>query len=203
MSVFTVNLNTTVQGTLDVNSVTGAQVDPSIQRTVYIMGPNRINRKLVDGESFTDCNYYKRFAPYNATTNPGGCSLEQAILTITTDDGSTYSDVPGENTYPLVSTLSIVAGTTYTDTGNYVDILGTTGGYATFAQITNSHASQDIQVRLNGATTAVFTLEHASTQVFNAGDLSISKIEVDNSTSGAIGPVGVEIILSVRSVCNS
>ena len=203
MSVFTVNLNTTAQGTLDTHPTTGAQNDPSIQRQVYIMGPNKVNRLLSDGESFTDCNYYKRFCPYDATTNPYGCALENAILTLTTDDGSIYSDVPSENTYPLVEDLSIVAGTTYTDTGNYVDILGTTGGYAVFAQLTNTHATQDVQVRLNGATTAIFTLEAASTQVFNAGDLSISKIEIDNSTSGAVGPVAVQIVLSVRSVCNS
>ena len=53
MSVFRVRLTNNRQGLLDVYDN---------QRTAYIMGPNRINRVLKDGEVFTDCNYWKRFA---------------------------------------------------------------------------------------------------------------------------------------------
>jgi hypothetical protein len=47
MSVFKVKLNNSRQGLLDVYEN---------QRSAYIMGPNRVNRKLKDGEVFTDCN---------------------------------------------------------------------------------------------------------------------------------------------------
>jgi len=205
MSVFRVALNNREQGLLDKDPSTasagavtgqglGTQIDPSKQRGVYVMGPNLINRLLIDGDTFTDCNYWKRFAYPQV-------SLEDAIVEVVSDDGSIYSDVASENVYPYVYDESIVAGTTWTD--NEVDIAGDTGGYAVFAQITNKHASQDITMRLNGLTTAVMDLPADSTQVFNSGDLSLSLIEFDNSTSGAVGPVEVQVVLSVRSVCNT
>jgi hypothetical protein len=62
MSVFRVNLNNSVQGTLDLNPATTAEFVTSVQRTVYVTGPNKIYRKLADGDTFTDCNYWKKFA---------------------------------------------------------------------------------------------------------------------------------------------
>jgi hypothetical protein len=205
MSVFRVALNNRQQGLLDLDPSTasagavtgqglGDQKDPSIQRGVYVMGPNLINRLLIDGETFTDCNYWKRFAYPQV-------SLEDAIVEVVSDDGSIYSDIATENVYPKVYDESVAAGTTWTD--NEVDIAGDTGGYAVFAQITNKHRSQDISMRLNGLTTAVMDLPADSTQVFNSGDLSLSLIEFDNSESGASGPVEVQVVLSIRSVCNS
>ena len=49
MSVFRVNLNNADQGKLDIDPTAGTQFSTSKQRTVYVMGPGRINRKLVDG----------------------------------------------------------------------------------------------------------------------------------------------------------
>lgn len=211
MSVFRVKLNNVNQGLLDLNPSTarsaygqnavtgqglGNQMNPSIQRGVYVMGPNLSNRLLIDGETFTDCNYWKQFAypqvPYN-----------EAFIEVVTDDGSVWSSNSSENVFPKVYDLSVSAGTTYTDSGNYADILADTGGHAVFAQITNKDESQDIKMRLNGVTDAIVDLPANSTQVFNAGDLSLTKIELDNSVSGASGPVEVQIVLSVRSVCNS
>lgn len=196
MSVFRVALNNTAQGLMDNTYETGhgVQAVPSIQRTVYIMGPNKINRELADGETFTDCNYYKRFCYPQV-------ALSEAILTLVTDDGSVWSDVESENTYPLVYTLTCLSGTTYTDAANIADIAGDTGGYAVFCQITNTGAN-DVQVRLNGAATAIFTLEDGTSQAFNAGDLSVTKVEVSNSASGAATCV-VEVLCSVKSVANS
>jgi hypothetical protein len=205
MSVFRVALNNRKQGLLDLNPATatpgavtgqglGDQKDPSIQRGVYVMGPNLINRLLIDGETFTDCNYWKRFAYPQVP-------LEEAIVEVVSDDGSVYSDVASENVYPKVYDSSVDAGTTYAD--NQVDIATDTGGYAVFAQVTNKHASQDIRMRLNGLTTAIMDLPADSTQVFNSGDLALTLIEFDNSDSGAAGPVEVQTVLSVRSVCNS
>lgn len=204
MSVFRVKLNNVNQGLLDLDPSTasagsvvgqglGDQMNPSIQRGVYVMGPNLINRLLLDGETFTDCNYWKRFAypqvPYN-----------EAFVEVVTDDGSIYSDVASENTYPRVYDRTIAASDTFGD--NEIDIVGDTGGYATFAQITNNGSGPDIKVRLNGLTSAAFDLAAGDTQVFNSGDLSISLIEFDNTASGATD-ADVQVIVSVRSVCNT
>jgi hypothetical protein len=209
MSVFRVKLNNVGQGLLDKDPSTatagavtgqglGDQISTSKQRGVYVMGPNRINRLLIDGETFTDCNYWKRFAYPQV-------SYSEAIVEVVTDDGSVYSDVASENVYPRVYDVSVAAASTYTDAANKVDIASDTGGYAVFAQITNQEASggQDIRMRLNGLTTAIVDLPANSTQVFNAGDLALTLIEFDNSTSGATGPVDVQVVLSVRSSCNS
>lgn len=204
MSVFRVKLNNVNQGLLDKNPATasagsivgqglGGQMNPSIQRGVYITGPNRINRLLTDGETFTDCNYWKRFASPQV-------SFENAFIEVVTDDGSIYSDIASENTYPRVFDIDATAGTTFTD--NQADIVGDTGGYAVFAQITNN-GSEDVRIRLNGLTTAVFDLPSSSSQIFDKGDLSISLIEVDHSASGASSTVAVQVITSVRSVCHS
>lgn len=190
MSVFRVNLNNRVQGVLDKDPTTGEQFETSKQRTLYVMGPQRINRLLQDGDTFTDSNYWKRFA-YPQT------SLENAFIEVVSDDGSVWSDVISENTYPKVYDVTATGGSTYED--NVVDILGDTGGFAIFTQITNQ-GEGDVKIKLNG--TAIFDLTDGSTQVFNAGDLAINLIEVDNSVSGA-GDVDLQILLSVRTVSSS
>jgi hypothetical protein len=85
MSVFKVKLTQgigrTAQGYLDPAVVNGA----SIQRTIYAPGPNKINRKLFDGQTFTDVNYWKRFAYPNL-------AHENAFIEVVTDDGSVWSD---------------------------------------------------------------------------------------------------------------
>jgi hypothetical protein len=200
MSVFRVKLQNATQGQLDRNPSTassndvGLQMDPSIQRTVYVTGPNHTYRKLKDGDVFTDCNYWKRFS-YPQLPE------DQAFIEVVTDDGSIYSDVPSENTYPKVYDLSIENGTTFTNTNNVVDILGDTGGYAVFVQITNMGGTA-VKCRLNGITDAIFDLDATSTQIFSYGDLSISKLEFSNTVSGG-SDTDVQVLLSVRSMCYS
>ena len=203
MSVFRVALNNTSQGLLDldpsgasagaiVGQGLGPQMSPSIQRGVYVMGPNLINRLLIDGDTFTDCNYWKRFAFPQVT-------LQDAIVEVVTDDGSVYSDIAAENTFPKVYDITATGGSVFTD--NQADIVAD-GGFATFAQITNQDSSQDVTVRLNGVADSVFDLPSDTTQVFNAGDLLITLIEIDNSLSGATD-ADIQILVSIRSVCNS
>lgn len=206
MSVFKVALQSIAQGYMDLNPSTatpyqaalygnlGAEMNPSIQRTIYVAGPNHTYRKLKDGDQFTDCNYWKRFAYPQ-------CALADAFISVVTDDGSVYSDVSEENTFPKVYDLSIVNGTTYTNANNIVDILTDTGGFAVFVQIANNGATA-VKVRLNGVANAVFDLSAAETQVFNHGDLSISKLEFANTVSGG-GTSAVQVLVSVKSVCNS
>ena len=204
MSVFKVALNSIAQGYMDLNPATatsisannhsqlGAEMSPSIQRTIYVAGPNHTYRKLKDGEQFTDCNYWKRFAYPQ-------CALADAFIEVVTDDGSVYSDVSSENTYPKVYDLSVTNGSSYTS--NVVDILGDTGGFAVFVQIANQ-GSTAVKVRLNGTANAIFDLGAGETQVFNHGDLSVTKLEFANTVSGG-STSAVQVLVSVKSACNS
>ena len=97
MSVFRVRLSNSRQGLLDVYDN---------QRSAYIMGPNRVNRKLKDGETFVDSNYWKRFAYPQVP-------LEEAFIEVVEDDGTVYSDKVQDNTSPKVSNISAAAGSQF------------------------------------------------------------------------------------------
>jgi len=200
MSVFKVHLNYPgKQGYLDYNPATaspgylGNQMQPSKQRTMFCAGPNRIYRELFDGQVFTDCNYWKRFAYPQV-------SQEVAFIEVLTDDGSIYSDIPGENTFPKVFyPYSVLIADTFAT--NFIDILGTYGAAATFVQITNlgTAATQNITVQLNGDVDAVMLLAFGDTQVFNAGDLAVTKLGFDGGTANTT----LQIVLSLTVQCNS
>jgi hypothetical protein len=202
MSVFRVKLNNTNQGQMDLDPSTASSVSAGIglgtafttskQRTIYVTGPGSTWRKLSDGDTFTDCNYWKRFAYPQV-------ELHEAFIEVVTDDGSIYSDVASENTYPKVYNVLIPQSTNFED--NVVDILTDTGGHAVFAQISNQ-GSTAVRVRVNGVADAVFDLPASTTQVFNSGDLSITKLEFLNNVSGG-STADVQVLLSVKSVCNS
>lgn len=200
MSVFKVHLNYPgKQGYLDFNPATaspgylGDQMQPSKQRTMFCTGPNRIYRELFDGQVFTDCNYWKRFA-YPQVPQ------ETAFIEVLSDDGSIYSDIPGENTFPTVFyPYAVVVADTFAT--NFIDIIGTYGAAATFVQITNlgTLATQDITVQLNGSVSAVMLLAAGDTQVFNAGDLAVTKLAFDGGTADTT----LQIVLSLTVQCNS
>ena len=211
MSVFRVKLQNTKQGQLDLNPSTatpvaignpanqylGSQMNPSLQRTIFVAGPHRIYRELFDGQTFTDCNYWKRFAYPQVP-------LDQAFIEVVTDDGSVYSDFSEENNYPLTfggDTAYTVASTdTFAD--NVIDILGTYGSYATFVQVTNlgtSSPTQDIKMELNGPSNAILSLAAGDTQVFNAGDLLVSALAFQGGSADST----VQVVLSVKSICNT
>lgn len=192
MSVFKVNLNNIDQGRLDVNPLTGEQMQPSIQRTLWATGPNRIYRKLKDGEEFTDCNYWKQFAYPQVP-------LSEAFIEVVTDDGSIYSSNPEENTFPFAQTVTVL--TTDTFETNYIDVLGTYNSYAVFTQIENlgTTSNQDIDVQLNGLSSAEFGLANGAVQTFNRNDLTITRIAFEGGSANTT----VQLIMSVQSVCNS
>jgi hypothetical protein len=181
MSVFRVRLSNSRQGLLDVYDN---------QRSAYIMGPNRINRKLRDGETFVDCNYWKRFAYPQLP-------LEEAFIEVVEDDGTVYSDQLQDNTYPKVYNISAAAGSSFED--NRADIEGDAGSFALFAQITN-RSGGDVRVRINGMDSAVIDLPGGSTQVFNVGEMTIALLEVENPSEGA---VEVQIVVSIRVAATS
>ena len=192
MSIFKVKLNSVKQGQLDVNMLTGVQNAVSLQRTVYLEGPG-LNKSLMnDGDRFTACNYFKQFCYPQV-------SMEHAILECEDDDGSVYSPIPGENTYPKVYNLTIHKDDTYTSEDCSADIQGDTGGYAVFAQVTNL-GEYDVKVQLNGNADAIIDLPADHTQVFNYGDLAISSLAFDNTASGNEAVV-IQILVSIKSSC--
>jgi len=188
MSVFRVNLNNTQQGLLDLNPATGGQFATSIQRTIYVAGPGRSYRELRDGDTFTDNNYWKKFAYPQV-------SLADAFITVVEDDGSIYSDVPEENTFPRVYDMDITAGTDFED--NVIDVVGDNGSPAVTASINNTD-SQGVRVKLNGLATAIFDLPGNTAENFQHGDAVISQIEFSNTSSGATDAT-VQVILTIRS----
>lgn len=182
MSVFRVRLTNNRQGLLDVYDN---------QRTAYIMGPNRINRVLKDGEVFTDCNYWKRFA------HPP-LPLEEAFIEVVEDDGTVYSDSISNNTYPKVYDISAAPGSGFSH--NVADIASDSGSFALFAQITNKSQTESVRVRLNRMDSAIIDLGAGNTQVFNAGEITIGCLEVENS---GVDEVQVQVIVSIRVATTS
>lgn len=91
MSEFKVKLNNSKQGMMDVNPATQAQFSISVQRTIFVQGPQKIP-KTFDGEQFVDCNYWKKFAYPQI-------EQEQAFIEVVSDDGSIYSENPAENNF--------------------------------------------------------------------------------------------------------
>lgn len=202
MSVFTVKLQNVNQGLMDLDPSThpaiaggndtygklGTAFTVSKQRQIYVAGPNRTYRLLSDGESFTDCNYWKRFAypqvPY-----------DQAFIEVTTDDGSVYSDIAEENTFAAGATETL--STDYADT--IIDFVTDHGGAARFLQVQNLDGTRAITGQLNGDVDVTFTLNAGESQIFNNGDLAITLLKL----KGASGTPQASWIASIRSTCNS
>ena len=183
MSIFRVKLSNNRQGLLD---------SYSNQRSAYITGPHRINRKLKDGDTFTDCNYWKRFAYPNVP-------LEEAFIEVVYDDGTIYSDKISENTYPKVYNITAASGSSFSD--NRADIAGESGSFALFAQITNKSDAETIKVRINGLNTAIIDIPSGATQTFNPGEVTIGLLEIDNSAGQS--EVSVQIVVSISSIGTS
>jgi len=181
MSVFKVKLTNINQGLLDTNAQSSGT---SVQRGVWIMGPNKINRLLLDGATFTDSNYWKRYAypqvPY-----------DQAIVETVTDDGSVWADNPvGARTFGVASTFTPAAAY---NTTNVIDYLSTYGSYAKYVQISTTGANTTC--RINGS--VELTVTTSASQIFNPGDLDIAKLEFKGS--GAT----VSVFAAVASVQNT
>lgn len=171
----------------------GQPFNVSPQRTMFCTGPNRIYRELTDGAVFTDCNYWLRFDVANDPT--------YGFIEVLFNDGSIYSDIPAENTFPVIYSPYNVL-TTDTFTTNVLDIIGTLGSAATFVQITNNGTvspAQDIKIQLNGSSMAVMTLAAGDTQVFNAGDLTVTAL----AFMGGASNTTLQIILSLTVQCTS
>ncbi len=198
MSVFQVQLNNVKQGLLDLDPSTdvaghtygnlGTAFATSKQRQIYVAGPHRTYRLLVDGATFTDCNYWKRFAYPQV-------DYQFAFIKVVTDDGSVYSDVPSENV--SVHGATITTTTSFAD--NIIDFVNTYGGPATFLQVQNRGSSSDLVTgQLNGDANVTFVLAAGDTQVFNVGDMMITMLKLKGS-----GSISANWLASVKSTINS
>jgi hypothetical protein len=181
MSVFQVKLNNGTQGLLD-NDPNGT----SIQRSIYVPGPNRSSHELKDGEVFSGSNYWKRFVYPNT-------SAELSFLILLEDDGSTWYDKADFNNIPKVYKLTIEEGTSFAD--NVMDIQKDTESFADFVQISNQ-SDDPLKIRLNGLDSAIFDLGGKEVQSFDSGELNIQKIEA-LIPEGYSGPVALQVILAV------
>lgn len=188
MSVFRVKLNNIEQGRLDMNPATGMPFATSVQRTAYVTGPGHSYRELRDGEVFTDNNYWKRFAYPQV-------SLADSFIEVVTDDGSVFSNVESENSFPRVYKLTVAGGSAYAV--NVIDIVGDNGCAAMSADIVNKSA-QGVKVKMNGLATAIFDLDGNEQQTFNHGDSMLTRLEFDNTSSGATTAI-VQVILALKS----
>ena len=213
MSVFKVQLQNINQGTLDLDPSThplamGSGNQPatygqhgetfgvhnpnsgsaSVQRTIFVAGPHGTYRLLKDGEQFSDCNYWKRFA-FPQTNR------ENAFIEVVSDDGSIYSDIPSENVFSAGATETITDD--FADT--VIDFVNNHGGPAKFLQVQNLDGAIAIDGELNGDVNVTFRLNAGETQIFNQGDLVITMIRLKADS----GTPNVSWIAGVKSVCNS
>lgn len=197
MSVFKVKLNNVKQGLMDLDPSTdssetygslGTAFTTSKQRTIYVAGPNRKYRLLKDGDTFTDCNYWKQFA-YPQTT------YEAAFIQVLTDDGSVYSEIADENVTTVGATATL--STSYTD--NVIDFVTTYGGPAKFLQVQNLDGSIKITGQLNGDSNITFTLAAGETMIFNNGDLRITLLKLKSASATP----SASWIAAIKSTCNS
>ena len=184
MSKFTVRLNQAgLQGQLDVygQATMNPESGPaavSLQRTVYIMGPDKINYLLNDGDSFVGNNYWLR---YVSTAQGGTAVAGQDFLYFadyaTDYDGGSYSD-NGPNLYTTVLNQAVVAGTPVT-----INFLGTYGGIAKFLQM--SPSGTGITYTINGNTSASLTLANSTTTVYQPGEINWTSITLTNTNGGS------------------
>ena len=197
MSVFKVQLNNVKQGLLDIDPSTdtsetygnvGSAFGVSNQRQIYVAGPNGSYRLLKDGDTFTDCNYWKQFA-YPQTT------YEQAFISVLTDDGSVYSDVPEENMFTKGGTETL--STSFADT--IIDFVTTYGGPARFLQVQNLDGSIKITGQLNADANITFTLAGGESEIFNNGDILITILKLKSAS----GTPDASWIAGIKSTCNS
>lgn len=162
----------------------------SAQRTMDSPGPKKTRRLLKDGETFVDCNYWKRFAYPQVT-------YDKAFIEVLVDDGAPYEDGI-TNTFARVYSIDVDAATTYED--NVVNILDDYGGPADMAQI--SVSGNAVTMRINGSDDALLPIAEDASETFNKGELLINTLEFDNSASGATNAT-VVVLVAVQSQVNS
>lgn len=198
MSVFKVKLQNIEQGKLDIDPSSyvagsgygqvGTAFATSKQRQIYVAGPNKTYRLLKDGDTFTDCNYWKQFAYPQV-------SLDKAFISVETDDGSVWSDIPEENTFVKGETVTLTTSLS----GNVIDFVNDYGGPARFLQVQNLDGTKAVTGELNGDVNVTFYLNAGESQIFNTGDISITMLRLKTSA----GTSSANWMASIRSTPTS
>lgn len=197
MSVFRVKLQNIRQGLMDLDPSTntsttygqlGSAFTTSKQRQIYVAGPKGAYRLLKDGDTFTDCNYWKRF-----TSDVAG--YEKSFIEVVSDDGSVYSDIPEENLFLKGATETL--STDYADT--VIDFVTDYGGPARSLTVQNLDASIKVTGQLNADANITFTLAAGETIMFNQNEVVITMLKL----KGASGTPQASWIASVKSTINS
>ena len=198
MSVFKVKLQNIEQGKLDIDPSSyvagsgygqvGTAFATSKQRQIYDAGPNKTYRLLKDGDTFTDCNYWKQFAYPQV-------SLDKAFISVETDDGSVWSDIPEENTFVKGETVTLTTSLS----GNVIDFVNDYGGPARFLQVQNLDGTKAVTGELNGDVNVTFYLNAGESQIFNTGDISITMLRLKTSA----GTSSANWMASIRSTPTS
>ena len=198
MSVFKVKLQNIDQGKLDIDPSSyvagsgygqvGTAFATSKQRQIYVAGPNKTYRLLKDGDTFTDCNYWKQFAYPQV-------ALEHAFINVETDDGSVWSDIPEENTFIKGETVTLTTSLS----GNSIDFVNDYGGPARFLQVQNLDGTKAVTGELNGDVDVTFYLNAGESQIFNTGDISITMLRLKTSS----GTSSANWMASIRSTPTS
>ncbi len=200
------------QGNLEPTAglVTYNGVTASSQRTVYVMGPKKMNRLLKDGDTFTDCNYWKRFV---SSTNGGTSTDDNAFLKIVSDDGGVWSDDVKESVVVVQENVSIqtaFGGSTWLDNANnaiagngVIDILATYGGYAYFVTVIGGANATKVVLNPGGSLVSPsggtqLDIPAGGTLSLNNGDLLVGRIGIQ----GTPGNTG-KIIFGVKGQANS
>ncbi len=92
---------------------------------------------------------------------------------------------------PISQELTIASNSTYSN--NLVNIVGSYGGKASFAQINNFSATDNVKVQLNGG--AIITVPAQSSQVFANSGFEFSTLAFANSSGDSIA---IELILGIE-----
>jgi len=208
MSVFQVKLNQTnlFQGNqpssqarfLDQSLISGS----SIQRSFYAMGPNKTSRKLADGATFVDVNYWKRFA---FPTLP----VDQAFIVVISDDGSPWYEDSINNSFDKIYTPTINDNTqgenpsgSHYSSSNFIDVIGDNGSPAISAMFYLTGSGTYPTFYFNGLTPGVVI--PLNTSLFlDVGEFPITNIAIDNTQTFHAALNSVEIILIISNVARS
>jgi hypothetical protein len=102
-------------------------------------------------------------------------------------------------TYPKVYQITLPTTTTFavnTAAGRLADILTDTGSHAVYCQIAATTNACKVQIN----STAIIDVTTSTVQVFNPGDLDITKLEFQNDSGGNSI---VQVLVGVFSKSNS
>lgn len=142
---------------------------------LWLQDEAKRQREILVDATFDGSAFYKRYVNSNT-------------LELVTDDGSVWPETwpiaPGSEGAGAVArsnSVTVAAGNTWTD--SYVDYESVIGGPAYYLDM---ETDQDVWVRINGDSASDFLLEGGSIRRFDRGDILISLVQFDASSSGAV-----------------